>query len=290
MTQGRDRGSEAIDRVTQRWVQATGRRVDLRRHAWLDGPWSEPDLVGSTWVDREIQRTGGAAAIESDACGLLPRMAELDGEGLHTSALRPEVVDFYERTSAWHLEAAVRWSPWARPFGLLIRAIFADRLQQLGLPLRDDELIGGIDSRVVTARAADGTHVGSSWIRTLRSTGATIYSGWYGTVTLPGHPRPSVRVVFPLPNGSVTVFLRPEPGPNGSLLLRSPVGAFGDDGAYLVVRDAVGTGAWVRRIPIAETFAVFVDAEGALRTRHDLSLRAAHVVRFDYLMSRNTGA
>lgn len=63
-----------------------------------------------------------------------------------------------------------------------------------------------------------------------RATGATVFGGFYSTTSLPGADRPSVRVVFPLPNGSITVLLRPEATPRGGLLLTSPSGDFGDEG------------------------------------------------------------
>jgi hypothetical protein len=110
------------------------------------------------------------------------------------------------------------------------------------------------------------------WLRTLRSTGETVYSGWYGTTTLPDRSQPSVRVVFPLPNGSVTVFLRPEVTNGGGLRLVSPLEPFGGDGAYLVVRDSPGASAWARRVPIVERFDLYVDDEGVLRTNHSLRL------------------
>jgi len=59
--------------------------------------------------------------------------------------------------------------------------------------------------------------LGAAWMRTLRATNHTVYSGWYGIAKPPLTEGPSVRVLFPLPNGGVTVFLRPEVGTDGSL-------------------------------------------------------------------------
>ena len=44
-----------------------------------------------------------------------------------------------------------------------------------------------------------------------------------------------MHVTFPLESGNVQVFLRPEVRPDGSLVLESPRGSFGEDGAYVVV-------------------------------------------------------
>ena len=85
--------------------------------------------------------------------------------------------------------------------------------------------------------------------------------------------RLSVRVMFPMPNGSVAVFLRPGVRDDGALTLTSPLGSFGDDGAYLIVARA-------------ERFVVWVDEEGTLRTDHALSLWQVPVLRFHYRLER----
>jgi hypothetical protein len=90
-------------------------------------------------------------------------------------------------------------------------------------------------------------------------------------------------VAFPLPNGSITVFLRPSIGPDGALVLTSPIAAHGADGAYLIVRN--DTQAWVRRAPLAEQFRVYVDDEGTLRTDHALSLWTIPVLRLHYRLT-----
>lgn len=35
-------------------------------------------------------------------------------------------------------------------------------------------------------------------------------AGFYTVVSIPGHPSPCVKVVFPMPDGDATVILRPE--------------------------------------------------------------------------------
>ena len=115
-------------------------------------------------------------------------------------------MEFYERTSEWRLEAWSQWCPAAWPFGWILSAMFAQRLQQLSLPLHRLDVAQGMDSRVLAVKAPDGSQVGAAWLRRLRSTGQNVYSGWYGIAQLPNTDRPSIRVMFPLPNGSVAVF------------------------------------------------------------------------------------
>lgn len=124
----------------------------------------------------------------------------------------------------------------------------------------------------------------------LRSTGQTVYSGWYGVAGVPRSLRPSVRVMFPLPNGSISVFLRPDVADDGSLLLTSPLGEFGDDGAYLIVVDRDRECLWSRRVPLAERFRVFVDDEGVLRTDHALGLGRVPILRLHYRLDHRPAA
>ena len=127
---------------------------------------------------------------------------------------------------------------------------------------------------------AAGEQRAAAGIRSLRSTGEYVYSGCYSSRLLPGSDRPSVHVTFPLEAGNVQVFLRPRVLPGGDLELSSPSGRFGSEGAYVVVR--VGGGVYAARAPIHETFTVYVDRNGVLRTDHDLRLWAATAVRLHY--------
>jgi hypothetical protein len=60
----------------------------------------------------------------------------------------------------------------------------------------------------------------------------------------------------------------------------SDAGDFGGNGAYVVVKGANGHHA--ARVPIHETFHVYVDDEGVLRTAHVLRLWSATVLRLHY--------
>lgn len=270
-----------LDRATQRWVIATGGELVVDDHPWLDGPVGSPEGIGERWIAEHATRVGGAV-VGGDAPGLLPDMAALDGPGFVAGDLAPDVRRFYEDTSDWRMELWARWSRWAEPGGRLLDALFARRLRQLSLPLDPLSVSYGMHSSVLAVRGPTGDHLGTVWQRTLRATGETVFGGFYGVVRRPGADRPSIRVVFPLPNGSLTVFLRPYVEPGGALSLVSPAGVFGDDGAYLVVRPDAGRRAWVRRVPLPERFRVFVDADGVLRCDHELRLRWLPVLRLHY--------
>lgn len=271
-----------IDQANQAWVRATGKRVRFDDHPWLLGPIGGPELVAEDWLASEAERLHGTS---SEGGGLLASMGLLSSNEFDPSLLSEPISAFYEQTSHWRLEAWSEWSPVAWPFGWAISNLFGKRLQQLALPLHPLETARGMDSRVVAMHDGNGEQLGAAWLRTLRSSGQVVYSGWYGVGQVPNSASPSIRVTFPVPNGNVTVFLRPQNGPDGSLLLISPPGRFGDDGAYVIVVDRSRRYGWVRRVPLVERFTVWVDEEGVLRTDHALGMWRVPVLRFHYRLT-----
>jgi hypothetical protein len=273
-----------FDVAAQAWMVATSKPVPREKFPWLLGPAAGNDVVGHGWVDQQAAALGGRTSTGPDH-GLLPDFSVLDGPGFDSSRVDPRIVHFYEHTSRWQLDLWSEWCPIAWPFGRLLTAMWSERLQQLSLPMRPLDVSFGMDSDVVHLHGPDDAVVGAAWQRTMRKTGTTTYSGLYGTGRLPGHAQPSVRVVFPLPRGCLSVFLRPSVDAGGDLHLESPIGRFGDDGAYLVLDRGDGT-VNARRIPIAEHFHLYLDGEGDVRTDHDVRLNRIPTIRLHYRLRR----
>lgn len=276
--------TSALDLGTRKFWRLAGRPVDLAgRESWLDAPMSSGPRVTDEWLAAEATRHGGSLGTDEPDAGLLPSMTLLDGPGFDASRLRPEIRDFYEHTAAWELEVWTGWSPLFWPAGEVISRLFGQRVEQLALPMRPLDVAQGMDSRVTRILDAGGTQVAAAWSRGLRGSGRTVFSGAYSAATLPGADRPSVHVAFPLESGNVQVFLRPTVTDDGSLVLESPAGGFGEDGTYVVVRDGRDHAA---RAPLHETFRVYVDDRDTLRTDHELRLRNAVAVRLHYKLER----
>ncbi len=242
---------------------------------WRPGPWSGTD--GSRrrprgWGARLEPPTAGA--------GLLADLADLDGPGFSAADVAGEIRAFYAHTADWRMDAWSQWSPWFAPGGALIEGLFGRRVGQLALPVRPLDVSRGIDSTVRVFRSGTGGQVGAAWLRTLRSTGDYLFSGLYRVGRLPGFAQPCVHVTFPLEEGNVQVFLRPEAGDDGSFVLTSPPGPFGAIGAYVVARSGGVISA--AKLPIHERFRLYLDPERVLRTDHDLWLGRARVLRLHY--------
>src|SRR5215218_9863983 len=98
-----------IDWLTQRWVRATGRRVDLAGAPWLDGPVGEPAGIGADFFDRLAAAQGLEARRDDPDAGLLPDFGALAGPECDPAVVDPRVAAFYERTGAFELDAWAEW-------------------------------------------------------------------------------------------------------------------------------------------------------------------------------------
>jgi hypothetical protein len=271
--------------MTRAIWRVAGRRVDLGgNQAWLSAPMHSDSVIGDNWLTDTAAAINGLVVRDQPDAGLLPEFAALDGPQFRAAAVHPHIRDFYEHTSCWSMEVWTEWNPLFRPGGEVIARYFGRRVQQLTIPTRPLEAAYGIDSNVAAVVASDGRQLGAGWIRTLRSTGAYVYSGYYRVTTLPETAQPSVHVSFPLESGNVQVFLRPRALSDGSLELLSTGGSFGTDGAYITVsRRGVVHAA---RVPLHETFRLYVDDDGVLRTDHVIRIHSAVAVRLHYKLTR----
>jgi len=274
-----------IDWLTQRWVQFTGRTVPLAETPWLDGPIGKSDRIGADYFEQMARESGLALSVNAPGSGLTADFRALDGSAFDTSRVNARVVDFYEHTSTYDLDVWSQWCGFFKPFGWLIAFLFSRRLQQLNLPIAPLDTSRGITSQIVQLRDGDETRC-TGWLRKRVQDENVIYCGIYSTFRVPNHPSPCVRVVFPLPNGSATVILKPTALPDGSLELLSSGRRFGDPGFYFVVRRTADT-VWTRYVrTMRERIHVYVDPAGDLRTDHTLTLWRMTFLKLHYRMRK----
>src|SRR5690242_19496247 len=104
-----DQRGHLSDWLTQRWVQATGRLVDLRHAAWLDGPVGATSGIGPDFV-ADLARSEGLVQSDGPDTGLLPDFTVLAAADFDPLAADAGVVDFYTRTSRYELDSWAEWS------------------------------------------------------------------------------------------------------------------------------------------------------------------------------------
>jgi hypothetical protein len=276
------------DWVTQRWVRLTGRRVDLGDCPWLEGPVGDVEVIGSDFFRRFAEKNKLAVAQHGPGRGLIDDFSRLQGPQCVVEDVDPRVVAFYENTAEFDFDVWSEWCGAFRPFGRTLAAIFSRRLQQLNVPLSPLDTKLGITSNVVQLKDASGRVVYTAWVRDVVSTGRTLYAGSYSVCRVPGYAGSCVKVVFPLPNGSAMVIMRPQSYPDGSLTLRSTGVRFGDPGFYFFVEREPGSG-WARYVrTLREAIRVYADAQGTLRADHDLWIWGAWFLRLHYRMRKRS--
>ena len=136
----------------------------------------------------------------------------------------------------------------------------------MNIPLYPLETSRGISNEVlqlVDDRTGELKY--SCWLRKSILSGKVVYAGFYSRCLI--HESPFVRVVFPLPDGNVTVLLSAHVQADGSVKLISDGRGIGDAGYYRLRRHKPGS-VRVKYIPLKETIHVFEDEEGTLRTDH----------------------
>ena len=276
----------ASDWATQRWVQATGRRVSWEEHPWLEAPVGDTRRIGTDFFRRYAERQGLEVVAAGPPRGLLDRFADLEGPSFRSAEVAPAVAGFYEQTSEYGFDVWSEWSGAFKPFGGLLAALFSRRLQQLNVPLSPLETRLGITSEVLKLKRPAGGIALTAWVRESVATRRTLYAGSYSACRVPGFEGPCVKVAFPLPNGYALVVMRPALHPDGSVSLHSDGAGFGDPGFYFYVESAPGHG-WARYVAsLKESIHVFVDPGSVLRADHELELWGRTFLRLHYRMER----
>ncbi len=271
-----------LEKAIRLWVCLTGKRVDKSEVPWLMSPIGPPGRIGNEFYGQLAEREGLNISKSADA-GLLPSFDLLKGPNFDPSAVRPEIRNFYEHTSRYHLEA---WSEAGLVSSIFLWGLVtfvSRRMDQLNFPLSPLELSAGMRSEVIQLDdRQSGKRVYTGWLRTLVASGKVIYAGLYSTTIPEGYAGPCVRVSFPVPRGSSTVILRPEATPDGSFRLISRNTRFGGPGFYRIVE--LNSGKWRMRYirTLHEIFHVYVDSDGILRTDHIIHFLGLTVLRLHY--------
>lgn len=273
------------DWFTQRWVQFTGRRIDLAAVPWLDGPIASTTGIGPDYFASLADREGLQIQPVDGSSGILPDFGRLRGAGFDPVSVHESVIRFYEHTASFELDAWSEWCGFFRPFGWALAVLFSRRLQQLNVPLSGLDTSRGLTSEVLRlVDPATGEVRQIAWHRRIQGSGRVLYAGFYSTCFVPGHADPCVKVVFPLPNGNAIVVLRTESHPDGSLVITSAGERFGDPGFYFTVHGEDGA-VWARYVrALRESIHVFPAERGAVRADHVLKYFGATFLRLHYRM------
>ncbi|MCI0485194.1 MAG: hypothetical protein L0229_01070 [Blastocatellia bacterium] len=263
------------------WVRLTGKKLAKRDAPWLDCPMGPPGRIGSEFYEY-LARRENLTLKQTPDFGLLPCFEALSGSEFDSGRVRTEIRDFYEHTALYRLEAWSEASLFTRLFLWALTRFVSRRMDQLNFPVSSLELARGMTSDILPMFDSADRRVYTGWLRRISTNDRVIYTGLYSVQRPAEYTNPCVKVSFPVPFGSSTVFLRPEAQSDGSFKLISSGDRFGEPGFYRMVE--VDAEHWrVRYIrTLREYFHVYIDDLGTLRTDHTVRFLGLTTLRLHY--------
>ena len=221
--------------------------------------------VGTDYVRGLAEELGAHYTADAPDTGIVASLDALAASDLDPGGVDPLVREFYEHTTRFALDIVPQWRLWVRPGYLLYRTVVAYPLGQASMPMNQREAQRGIRSRIDTVTGVDGVVSVRGWVRSFADDDEPIMLGIYTTYT--HGDRGYVSVGFPVPDGSFTATLRPQPRPGGGLRLTSRVHD-GQAGHYLTYVDTEADELTALAVPgFEEQLDVYVDQDG-LRAEH----------------------
>lgn len=269
------------DWFTQQWVILWGRKIEPSSDTWLLGPFGELNGIGEDFVFQLAQKDNLIVKRNAPDTGLISGIDTLNLPDSALSVLSDKVIDFYEHTSNYQLKFGVEWNPVFRVFGSLVNVLFSRRINQLNIPTSNISTAEDLSSEVIQLINPETQACRYTvWLRKFVSSGKVVYSGIYGTCTLPSGIT-CIKAVFPLPMGNATVILKPSVGQNNELMLDSSGRNFGDAGFYFLLQDSKGIN-WAQYISSFKDNLVVRDAGETIKACQTLKLWNLKVARFNY--------
>ncbi len=268
------------DWFTQQWVIWRGRKLDNGKDEWLLGPFGNVNGIGKMFINQLAEKEN-LVIDKQQSSGLIPEVKKLIEDDRDFERLSNQVVDFYQQTSAYSLGLKVHWNPYFKIFGWLVNRMFSNRINQLNIPLKNntgDEILESEIINLLDSLSGDIKY--TFWLRSFRNSNTVIYTGIYGLCELPNGDK-CVKAIFPLPNGSATVILKPSVTDTGGLILDASGKQFGDAGFYFLMKDTKGQ-YWSRYIPsFKDTLHIYSQDENLIANQI-MKIWGVKILEFNY--------
>lgn len=273
------------DWFTQQWIIIWGKKIIPSEESWLLGPFGEIDGIGEKFINELAQKENLNISRNCRSAGLLNSIHSLNLSGIELKKLSEKVIDFYENTSEYKLTFSVRWNPVFKFFGFIVNRLFSQRINQLNIPTKQIDKSELLTSEIIQLNdKQSGKTKYTIWLRKIESSGLIIYSGIYGTCTLPSGTT-CIKAIFPLPKGNATVLLQPKIGDNHELILQSVGKKFGDPGFYFLLNDSKNT-YWAQFHSSFTDELIVSEKNQKLYAKQTLRLWNFRVATFEYMMDR----
>ena len=268
-------------RFIRLWVRLFGKTVRTDNAAWLKGPVGPDGVIADEPYKLVAEKEN--LTIENDPDGALVHDFDLlNGPGFDVSQCDPNVRHFYEHSAKYQFDV---WSETRFPgrlFLWMLVSTVSRYMNQLNFPVFGLEMSRGMTSEILSLKNREGKTVHTGWYRRLKGSGRVVYTGFYSHVAPPNMSSNCVKVVFPLPRGNASVFLRPAYDDQQRFQLISMGKKFGDPGFYRTVEVNPGKLKVLYMKSLHEVFTLYTDDEGTLRCDHTVHFLGMSMLRLHY--------
>lgn len=278
------------DWITQQWVIMFGEKITPNQNKWLLGPFGKTNGIGLKFIKQLAENELLTIDKNKGDKGILESIHQLNLSEKELLKLSKNVIDFYENTSSYDFDLKVKWNPFFKIVGGLLKILFSNRIQQLNIPLNNNnnnKESKALKSEIIHLKNKNTKEIKRIiWLRTYENSEQVVYSGVYETCKTP-NGKTCVKAIFPLPNGNATVILNPSVGINGELILNSSGKKIGDSGFYFLLNDSEGN-LWTKFIKSFKDKLVVSSENEKIKAIQTLTLWGLTVVTFEYKISKNT--
>lgn len=275
------------DWVTQQWVIIFGKKIHPNDNQWLLGPFGKTKGIGLKFIEQLSKDELLRIDKEQLNKGILNSINQLNLSEKELNRLSKNVIDFYENTSNYDFDLIVKWNPLFKVFGVLLKLLFSNRIEQLNIPLNNNKESTALNSKIIHLVNENTKEIKRTiWLRTFKKSNQVVYSGIYEVCTIPSGQN-CIKAIFPLPNGSATVILNPIVGENGELILNSSGRKIGDSGFYFLLKDSKGN-LWAKFIQSFRDKLVVSSQNEKISAIQTLTLWNLRVLEFKYDIKKTT--
>lgn len=273
------------DWLTQQWVIIFGKKIVTNKNKWLLGPFGKTNGIGQKFIQQLAINEDLEVDKSEHARGLIQSINQLNLSKKELGNLSKNVIDFYEQTSNYELDLKVNWNPFFKFFGMLLKILFSNRIEQLNLPMGNNKNPNALKSEIINLVDLKTKELKRTiWLRTFKKSEQVVYSGVYEVCTIPNGDN-CIKAIFPLPNGNATVILKPSVGKNGELILKSSGSKIGDSGFYFLLCDSKGN-LWTKYIKSFKDTLIVHSVNETLIAEQILTLWNLRVLTFVYSIKK----
>ena len=132
-------GQNIQDWITQQWVILFGKKIIPNQNEWLLGPFGKVNGIGQKFIEQLVLNENLRIDKGEHKKGLFQSIDQLNLSEKELNLLSKDVIDFYENTNNYDFELKVKWNPFFKIFGGILKLLFSNRIEQLNLPIENDK-------------------------------------------------------------------------------------------------------------------------------------------------------